>query len=69
MAIIDHMNLIVTGHVRKGTFCLTLDMQQQKKKGSENEIAEFPQRETDRPEHITPPICWVKIQIGGMSPI
>lgn len=40
-----------------------------KQKKSENEIAEFPQREIDRPNHISPPICWVKIQTGGMSPI
>lgn len=26
-------------------------------------------REMHRPEHISPPICWVKIQTGGMGPI
>lgn len=40
-----------------------------KKRESENEIAEFPQREIDRPDRISPSICWVKIQTGEMSPI
>lgn len=32
-------------------------------------MAEFPQRETERPDRISPPICRVETQAGGMSPI
>lgn len=61
--------LIVPGALRgKKKFALAFHTRG-KQKESENETAKFPQRAIAGPGRISPPICWVKIQTSGMSPI